>query len=255
MTRREKRACRNCKQGGVATAPVPAAGRNHARKAAPDGGGAASACVDRLAAHARASGFARIALVAVGNSAGVWRRHGFHEAHDEALARKLASYDEAKIAKMPGVRGVVKVNDSTVAVVADTWWRARTALEALPIVWDEGPHAKASSATIAEHLKEGLTSTDAFADIADGDAVKAIAGAPKKIEAVYSTPFLSHATMEPMTATVRLTADRAEVWVPTQNAEASLAALSTASGLPLDKCEAYPQMLGGGFGRRGGTQD
>ncbi|MCV9940990.1 GNAT family N-acetyltransferase [Boseaceae bacterium BT-24-1] len=59
------------------------------------GGGAASTCVDRLAAHARASGFARMALVAVGNSAGFWRRQGFREAHDEALARKLASYDDA----------------------------------------------------------------------------------------------------------------------------------------------------------------
>lgn len=59
------------------------------------GGGAASACVDRLAVHAHASGFTRMALVAVGNSAGFWRRHGFHEAHDEALARKLASYDDA----------------------------------------------------------------------------------------------------------------------------------------------------------------
>ncbi|MES2562675.1 MAG: molybdopterin cofactor-binding domain-containing protein, partial [Pseudomonadota bacterium] len=168
---------------------------------------------------------------------------------------KLASYDEAKIAKMPGVRGVVKVNDSTVAVVADTWWRAKTALDTLPIVWDEGPNAKASSATIAAHLKEGLTASDAFADIDEGDVTKAIAAAPKKVDAVYSTPFLSHATMEPMTATVKYTPERAEVWVPTQNAEASLAALSTASGLPLDKCEAYPQMLGGGFGRRGGTQD
>jgi ribosomal protein S18 acetylase RimI-like enzyme len=59
------------------------------------GGGAASACVDRLTAHARAGGFARMALVAVGSSAGFWRRHGFREAHDEALARKLASYDDA----------------------------------------------------------------------------------------------------------------------------------------------------------------
>ena len=59
------------------------------------GSGAASACVHRLAAHARASGFARMALVAVGNSAGFWRRQGFREAHDEALARKLASYDDA----------------------------------------------------------------------------------------------------------------------------------------------------------------
>lgn len=59
------------------------------------GGGAASACVHRLAAHARAAGFARMALVAVGNSAGFWQRQGFREAHDEALARKLASYDSA----------------------------------------------------------------------------------------------------------------------------------------------------------------
>ena len=168
---------------------------------------------------------------------------------------KLVSFDEAKVANMPGVRRVVKVDDHTVAVVADTWWHAKTALDALPIVWNEGEGAKASTATIAAHLKEGLTASDAFADTNIGDAMKAIAAAPKKIEAVYSTPFLAHATMEPMNATVRITADRAEVWVPSQNAEASLAALSTASGLPLDKCEAYPMMLGGGFGRRGGTQD
>ena len=83
----------------------------------------------------------------------------------------------------------------------------------------------------------------------------AIAGAAKKVEAVYWTPFLSHACMETMNATVRLSADKAEVWVPTQNAEASLAALSEASGVPLAKCEVYRHDLGGGFGRRGGTQD
>jgi isoquinoline 1-oxidoreductase beta subunit len=168
---------------------------------------------------------------------------------------KLVSYDEAKISSRPGFRKVVKVDDSTVAVVADTWWRARTALEALPIVWDEGPNAKASSATIAAHLKEGLTSNDAFADINEGDVTKALAGASKKVEAVYATPFLSHATMEPMNCTVRLTAERAEAWVPSQNAEASMAALSTSSGVPLANCEVYNHTLGGGFGRRGGTQD
>jgi isoquinoline 1-oxidoreductase subunit beta len=168
---------------------------------------------------------------------------------------KLVSYDGSRIAKMPGVVRAVRVNESTVAVVADTWWRAKTALDALPIVWDEGEGAKASTASIAAHLKTGLASEDAFADIDDGDALKTYAAAPRKVEAVYATPFLSHATMEPMTATVRITADRAEVWVPTQNAEASLAALSSASGLPLAQCEAYPQTLGGGFGRRGGTQD
>jgi isoquinoline 1-oxidoreductase beta subunit len=168
---------------------------------------------------------------------------------------KLKSYDESKIANRTGVSGVVQVNDATVAVVANTWWRAKSALDALPIVWDEGPGAKQSSATIAEHLAGGLTSNDAFADINEGNAPQAIAGAAKKVEAVYSTPFLSHACMEPMNCTVRITANKAEVWMPSQNAEASLAALSSVSGLPLAQCEAYNHGLGGGFGRRGGTQD
>ena len=168
---------------------------------------------------------------------------------------KLASYDEAKIAAMPGFRKVVKVKDTGVAVVADTWWRAKTALEALPIVWDEGESASQSSATIARHLQEGLSATATNGERQNGDARGAIAGAARKVEAIYSTPFLSHACMEMMNATVRLAADKAEVWVPTQNAEASLAALSEASGVPLAKCEVYRHDLGGGFGRRGGTQD
>src|SRR6266851_118571 len=168
---------------------------------------------------------------------------------------KVKSYDEAKIKDRPGVRGVVKVNDSTLAVVADTWWHAKTALAALPIQWDEGAGASASSATIAEHLKEGLNAANSNGGRQNGDALKAIEGAAKKVEAVYSTPFLAHATMEPMNATVKISADKAEAWVPTQNAEASLAALSEVSGLPLDKCEVNRPDLGGGFGRRGGTQD
>jgi isoquinoline 1-oxidoreductase subunit beta len=168
---------------------------------------------------------------------------------------KLKSYDESKIASLPGVRRVVKVKDDAIAVVADTWWRAKTALDALPIVWEEGENAKVSSASIAEHLKEGLSASATNGERQNGDALSAIAGAAKKVEAVYSTPFLAHACMEVMNATVRLSADKAEVWVASQNAEASLAALSEASGLPLAKCEVYRHDLGGGFGRRGGLQD
>ena len=168
---------------------------------------------------------------------------------------KVASYDEAKIAGRPGVRKVVKVKDTAVAVVADTWWRAKAALEALPILWDEGANASVSSATIAERMKEGLAAEVTNGDRRNGDALKAIETAAKKVEAVYSTPFLAHATMEPMNATVRVSANKAEAWVPTQNAEASLAALSEASGVPLAQCEVYRTDLGGGFGRRGGTQD
>ncbi|HMH54519.1 MAG TPA: molybdopterin cofactor-binding domain-containing protein, partial [Candidatus Acidoferrum sp.] len=168
---------------------------------------------------------------------------------------KLVSWDETKIAGRPGVQRVVKVNEFTVAVVADTWWRAKTALDALPIVWDEGAGASASSETIAKHLEEGLTAKDAFAFRSEGNAVAVIERSQKRIEAVYSTPFLAHATMEPMNCTVKISADRAECWVPTQNSEASLAALSEQSGVPLDKCEVYRHDLGGGFGRRGGNQD
>jgi len=168
---------------------------------------------------------------------------------------KLTTYDEAKISGRPGVRSVVKVDDSTVAVVADTWWRAKSALGVLPIVWDEGSGASQSSATIAKHLEEGLAAKEAYAFRKEGDAVTAMQGAAKRVEAVYSTPFLAHATMEPMNCTVRISADRAECWVPTQNSEASLAALSEQSGVPLTKCEVYRHDLGGGFGRRGGNQD
>lgn len=168
---------------------------------------------------------------------------------------KVVSFDESRIKDRRGVRGVVKVGDTAVAVVADTWWRAKTALDALPVVWDEAANGKESSATIAARLNEGLTADDAFADTNVGDALGAIAGAAKKIEATYSLPFVSHACMEPMNCTVRVSADKAEVWMPSQNAEASMAALSAVSGVPLAQCEAYNHGLGGGFGRRGGTQD
>ena len=168
---------------------------------------------------------------------------------------KMVSFDDAAVMKMRGVKKVVRVDASSVAVVADTWWRAKTALAALPVVWDEGANAKVSSASIAEHLKVGLTVAGEFAGRTEGDAPKAIASAVKKIEAVYATPFLAHATMEPMNCTVRLSEGKAEAWVPTQNGEASHAALAAATGLPLDKCEVYKLDPGGGFGRRGGGQD
>ena len=168
---------------------------------------------------------------------------------------KLVGFDGAAIAKRPGVTGAVRVNDHPVAVVADTWWHAKTALDALPIQWDEGAAANQTSALIAKHLEEGLSATNAFAQRNEGDALKAIAGAAKKVEATYATPFLAHATMEPMNCTARIGADSAEIWVPTQNAEASHAALSEESGLPLAQCSVHRLDLGGGFGRRGGNQD
>lgn len=168
---------------------------------------------------------------------------------------KVKSYDEAKVKGMPGVRHVVKVGESAVAVVGDTWWQAKKALDALPIDWDEGPNASVSSASIAERLKEGLDAPEAAIGQKIGDAAGTIAGAAKKVEAVYSSPYVNHATMEPMNCTAKITADRCEVWVSTQSADAALAAASEASGLPQSKCEVYKFHLGGGFGRRGAFHD
>ena len=167
---------------------------------------------------------------------------------------KLKSFDEAKIAGMKGVKKVVRVGDNAVAVVADTWWHAKTALDALPIVWDEGENAKVSSESIAKWLAEGLDSAQpAFVGNKNGDAKAAIAGAAKKVEAVYNYPYQNHATMEPMNATALYTADKCEVWCGTQNGEAAFAATLEASGLPAEKCDVHKLMLGGGFGRRGQT--
>lgn len=168
---------------------------------------------------------------------------------------KLVGFDESKVKAMRGVKGVVKVNDSTVAVVADTWWRAKNALDNLPIDWDLGPNAKVSSTTIAAALKDGLGVEGDYWQRKEGDALAAIKASAKTVEAVYSSQYLAHATMEPMNCVVQLSGDRAYAWVPTQNAEASMAALSEASGLPLANCDIKTMDLGGGLGRRGGTQD
>jgi isoquinoline 1-oxidoreductase beta subunit len=164
---------------------------------------------------------------------------------------KVKSFDAAKVAGMRGVKKVVPVGETGVAVVADSFWNAKTALAALPIVWDEGPNATVTSATIADMLKEGLDAEQAFVGNKGGDAKAALASAAKVVEAVYSYPYQAHATMEPMNATARYTPDRCEVWCPTQNGESTLAAVAEAAGLSVDKCEVYKQLLGGGFGRRG----
>ncbi len=168
---------------------------------------------------------------------------------------KVKSFDAAKVNGMKGVRKVVRIGDSAVAVIADTWWQAKSALDALPIVWDEGENAKVSSADIAAMLKAGLDAEQAFVGNQAGDAKGALAGAAKKVEAVYAYPFQNHVCMEPMNATVRWTPERCEMWGPTQNGEGAFAAVQAASGLPADKIDVHNVMLGGGFGRRGAYPD
>jgi isoquinoline 1-oxidoreductase beta subunit len=164
---------------------------------------------------------------------------------------KVKHFDATKVTGMKGVKRVVPVGDNAVAVVAEHWWEAKQAVDQLPIEWDvDANSAKVSSATIAELLKGGLDADEAFVGNQNGDAKGALAGAAKKVEAVYAFPYQNHATMEPMNATARYTPERCEAWVATQDADVALAAVAEASGLAVDKCEVYKMPLGGGFGRR-----
>ena len=168
---------------------------------------------------------------------------------------KVKSFDAARV---NGRRGIVKVVslETFVAVVADSWWRAKEALRDVAVEWDVGANGNASSTTIMDFYRAGL---DAQTDIAisrkDGDFDQAFGAAAKKLEAEYFTPYLAHSTMEPQNCTVLIKDGRVDVWVPTQNAEASLAVAAATAGVPLENVEVHQVQLGGGFGRRGGGQD
>lgn len=163
---------------------------------------------------------------------------------------KVRSFDAARVRAMPGVKHVLPIGEHGVAVVADTFWRAKTALDALPVEWDAGENARVSSASIDAMLTEGLDAAEAFVGNSQGDARAAIAGAARKVEAVYAYPFQNHAPMEPMNATVVWTPQRCDVWCPTQNGESALVAAAQAAGLPQTQCDIHRVDLGGGFGRR-----
>jgi isoquinoline 1-oxidoreductase beta subunit len=166
----------------------------------------------------------------------------------------LKSVDETPISGMKGIHKVVKLKDA-VAVVADSWWRAKKAVEALAVTWDDGGNGAVSSDTIKDFLRSGLTASDAGIGRKDGDVAAGLAQAAKRVEADYSAPFLSHATMEPQNCTAHVVGDKVEIWVPTQNGEAALAAAAQAAGVPPRNVVVHTMMLGGGFGRRGGVQD
>jgi isoquinoline 1-oxidoreductase beta subunit len=164
---------------------------------------------------------------------------------------KVKSFDAAKVESMKGVKKVVQVGNNAVAVVADSWWHAKTALDALPIVWDTGENAKVTSASISKWLKEGFDADQAFVSNKVGDVKAGLASAAKTVVAEYAYPYQNHACMEPLNATAVYTADKCEVWAGTQHGQAAFAAVLEASGLPASKVEFYKVMLGGGFGRRG----
>jgi isoquinoline 1-oxidoreductase subunit beta len=168
---------------------------------------------------------------------------------------KLARHDAAAIAKRPGVVQVVALEDA-VAVVAESWWQAHSALADLPVTWDEAGNGGVDDAAILANLDAGLGTNKAVVVAEQGTPDRVFEAPAKIIEATFFAPYLAHATMEPMTCTAAVHKDgRVEVWVPTQNASASLQAAATAAGVDPARVEVHNMQLGGGFGRRGANQD
>src|SRR5580692_526896 len=161
---------------------------------------------------------------------------------------KVGSFDATKAKAMPGVKHVVQI-PSGVAVVADNTWNAIQARNALVIQWDEGAHAGLSSAGIRKEWVDLANQPGAVAR-QDGDAAGALAGAAKKIEAVYEAPYLVHAPMEPLNCTADVRADSCEVWASTQGQSSALQEAVRVTGLRPDQVKVYTEYMGGGFGRR-----
>jgi len=168
---------------------------------------------------------------------------------------RLKRFDAAAVARRPGVVQVVSL-DTAVAVVAQSWWQAHQALAALPVEWDESGHGGVDDAAIRADLEAALDGDAAITVAEHGKPAAALESAARRIEATFFAPWLAHATMEPMTCTAAVHADgRVEVWVPTQNATASLEAAARTAGADPLKVEVHNTLLGGGFGRRAANQD
>jgi isoquinoline 1-oxidoreductase subunit beta len=169
-------------------------------------------------------------------------------AQSPVFGGRVKSVDDTAAKAVKGVRQIVRLNDA-VAVVADHMGAAKKGLAALAIAWDDGPHAKLSTADIASELEQATLKSGAVAQNI-GDVDKALASAVTKVDAIYQVPFLAHATMEPMNCTVHVRPDGCEVWVGSQAIARCQAAAAKVTGLPLDKVVAHNHLIGGGFGRR-----
>lgn len=167
----------------------------------------------------------------------------------------LRGFEADAVTKRRGVVEVVALDDA-VAVVADTWWRAQQALAALPVEWDAPGDPGLDDAAVRASLEAGLAAAEAVTVAEHGNPDAVLQAAPHRIEATFFAPYLAHATMEPMTCTAAVHEDgRVEVWVPTQNATASLEAAARTAGVDPLQVEVHNTQLGGGFGRRGAHQD
>jgi isoquinoline 1-oxidoreductase subunit beta len=165
---------------------------------------------------------------------------------------KVKSFDDSRARSMPGVRKIAQV-PSGVAVIADTFWQAKVARDALRIDWDEGAMRTFSTSQMMQQFRERARSPGVSVR-KEGDAPTALVGVTKKIEAVYEVPYLSHLMMEPLNCVVDLRQDSCEVWTGSQFQTIDRANAAKTAGLPNEKVQLHTTFLGGGFGRRATPQ-
>ena len=169
-------------------------------------------------------------------------------AQPPVLGGAVKTFNDEKARAMPGVVAAV-LTSSGVAVVADSWWRAKKARDALEIQWDAGPNAALNDAKISQTLRRGAAGEGRVARN-DGDVDAAIKGAAKVVRADYELPLLAHATLEPQNCTADVRDDGADIYVPTQVQQIAQATAAKAAGLDPAKVKVHTTFLGGGFGRR-----
>jgi isoquinoline 1-oxidoreductase beta subunit len=172
---------------------------------------------------------------------------------------KVKKFDADAVKGRPGVHSVIKFGgpriEEGVAVIADSYWHAKSALDALPIESDEGKYADDSTASFFDTARKALDEPGAKIVTKKGDPEPVIKNSGNVVEAVYEVPYLDHAMMEPMNCTAHITPDRAEVWVGTQSPEQSVEQISSVTGIPVENVYLHNCFMGGGFGRRGGNDD
>jgi isoquinoline 1-oxidoreductase beta subunit len=172
---------------------------------------------------------------------------------------KVKSYDADVVKNRPGVHSVVEFSgeeiEAGVAVVADSYWRAKTALDAMPIVWDEGTHGDDSSEEYFKSSRTMLDEAGAKVVTQKGDPEAVLKNASQIVEAVYEVPYLDHAVMEPFNCTAQVTSDRVDIWVGSQSPEEATTDASNITGVPIENVYFHNCFLGGGFGRRGNQDD
>jgi isoquinoline 1-oxidoreductase beta subunit len=174
------------------------------------------------------------------------------------FAGTVASANLDAIKALPGVKAAFVVDGGKdlegllggVAIVGDTWWAAQSARKQLKVTWNEGPTASQSSVGFAQKAAELSTQAPMKVQRKDGDVDAAFKSAAKVVEASYSYPFISHATLEPQNCTASFKDGKLEVWAPTQDPQPGRVLCAKTLGIQPGDITIHLTRSGGGFGRR-----